>query len=185
MDYLYLLLIALSLSVDAFTVSICNGISMEINGKRRFFIAATFGLLQGIMPLAGFFLGSFILRYIQPYDGIVSFALLLLIGCKMIFDACKGDNCTNRKFSVGTVFAQGVATSIDALAVGVSLMTIDITIWLSTGIIAVVTFILCFTALLCGEKIIRLFKGKTFVAQIIGGAVLILIGIKILIETFI
>lgn len=185
MDYVYLLLIAVSLSVDAFTVSVCNGMSMEMNGKRRVFIAAVFGIMQGIMPIIGFFLGTLILKYLHPYDGILSFVLLLAIGLKMIIDACKGDKCANIKFSVPAVLIQGIATSIDALAVGVTLTTLSISIWLSAGAIALTTFTLCILALIFGERIIRLFKGKTHVTQIIGGAVLIVIGLKILIETFV
>lgn len=185
MDYLFLLLIAVSLSLDAFSVSICDGMIMELNGKRKAFIAGTFGLMQGVMPIIGYFLGSLFVDYLSPYDGILSFALLLIIGLKMIIDACKNNKCATVKFSVPTVLVQGIATSIDALAIGVSLLTMNVVIWFGALIIAAITFILSLLALIFGQKLLGLFKGRTYIAEIIGGAVLILIGIKILIESFI
>lgn len=185
MDYLILILIALSLSIDAFSVSICDGMVMSLNYRKRFFIAGTFGIMQGVMPLIGYFLGSLFVGFLSPYDGILSFVLLLVIGIKMIVDACKNQECSTADFSVSTVLLQGVATSIDALAVGVTLLSMSVIIWVAAAVIAAVTFILSLIALICGEKLVKLFKGRSYIAQIIGGAVLILIGVKILIESFI
>ena len=185
MNYLFLILIAVSLSLDAFSVSICNGMVMELNVKRRLFIAGTFGAMQGIMPLIGYFVGSLFVDYIKPYDGILSFALLLIIGLKMIIDAVKSrkENCSIAKFSIPTVLVQGIATSIDAIAVGVSLLTMNILVWISVSVIAAVTFLLTLLALLFGEKLIGVFRGRTYIAEIIGGCVLILIGLKLLLES--
>ena len=187
MDYLFLILIAVSLSLDAFSVSICDGMVMEMNTKRRLFIAGTFGVMQGIMPLIGYFVGSLFVDYIRPYDGILSFAILLIIGAKMIVGAVRNrkEAYPSNKFSVHSVLLQGIATSVDALAVGVSLLTMNTIIWVSISIIAAITFGLCLLALVCGEKLMGLFKGKTYIAEIIGGSVLILIGIKLLIESLI
>lgn len=185
MDYFILFLLAISLSIDAFSVSICDGMIMTLNNRRRFFIAGTFGIMQGVMPIIGYFLGSLFVGYISPYDGILSFVLLLIIGIKMIVDACKNQKCSTSDFSVPSVLLQGVATSIDALAVGVTLLSMKVIIWIAAPVIAVVTFVLSLLALLCGEKLVGLFKGRSYIAQIIGGVVLILIGIKIIVESFI
>lgn len=185
MDYFILFLLSISLSIDAFSVSLCDGMIMSLNNKRRFFIAGTFGVMQGVMPIIGYFLGSLFIGYLSPYDGILSFALLLIIGIKMIVDACKNQQCSTANFSIPSILVQGVATSIDALAVGVTLLSMKVIIWISAPVIAVVTFSLSLLALLCGEKLVGLFKGRAYIAQIIGGAVLILIGVKILVESFI
>lgn len=141
--------------------------------------------MQGVMPIIGYFLGSLFIGYLSPYDGILSFALLLIIGIKMIVDACKNQQCSTANFSIPSILVQGVATSIDALAVGVTLLSMKVIIWISAPVIAIVTFSLSLLALLCGEKLVGLFKGRAYIAQIIGGAVLILIGVKILVESFI
>lgn len=185
MDYFILFLLSISLSIDAFSVSLCDGMIMSLNNKRRFFIAGTFGVMQGVMPIIGYFLGSLFIGYLSPYDGILSFALLLIIGIKMIVDACKNQQCSTANFSIPSILVQGVATSIDALAVGVTLLSMKVIIWISAPVIAIVTFSLSLLALLCGEKLVGLFKGRAYIAQIIGGAVLILIGVKILVESFI
>ena len=185
MDYFILFLLSISLSIDAFSVSLCDGMIMSLNNKRRFFIAGTFGVMQGVMPIIGYFLGSLFIGYLIPYDGILSFSLFVIIGIKMIVDACKNQQCSTADFSVPSILLQGVATSIDALAVGVTLLSMKVIIWISAPVIAVVTFSLSLLALLCGEKLVGLFKGRAYIAQIIGGAVLILIGVKILVESFI
>lgn len=185
MDYLFLFLIAISLSLDAFSVSICDGMIMELNGKRKAAIAATFGIFQGIMPVIGYFVGKLFIDYIKPYDGILAFALLLIIGAKMIIDAIRNrkESCRMTKFSVSTILLQGLATSIDALAVGVSLTSMNVIVWIAAAVIAAVTFALSLCALFFGEKLLGLFKGKTYIAEIIGGSALILIGLKILLES--
>lgn len=185
MDYLFLILIAVSLSLDAFSVSICDGMVIEMNLKRRLFIAGTFGIMQGVMPLIGYFVGSLFVDYIKPYDGILSFAVLFIIGLKMIIDAVRNrkETCPATKFSVPSILLQGVATSIDALAVGVSLLTMNTIIWIDVSVIAAVTFGLSLLALFFGEKLIGLFRGRTYIAEIVGGSVLILIGLKLLLES--
>lgn len=186
MDYIVLLLLAVSLSLDAFSVSICDGMVMPLNVRRRLFVAGTFGIFQGVMPLIGYFVGTLFIEYVRPYDGILSFVLLAAIGLKMIIDAVRGrkDDCHAAVFSVPAVLVQGVATSIDALAVGVSLLSMPILVYVCVSVIAAVTFLLSLVALFCGEKLNGLFRGRTFVAQIIGGCVLALIGLKLLLGSF-
>lgn len=186
MDYLIVIIIALSLSLDAVAVTVCDGLSMELNTKRKFFIAATFAVMQGVMPLIGYFIGEAFLKYIHPYDVWLSFAILLIVGGQMVVEGARSlKNGTNemKKFSVKTVLLQGVATSIDALAVGITLSTLAVPVWLDAILICAVTFGLCIGAVYLSQKIATLSK-KTGVAVIIGGVVLIAIALKIVLEFY-
>ena len=184
-----ILLTAFALSMDAFAVSITKGITLnKINKQIAFKIAFFFGLFQGMMPFLGWFLGIRFESYIKSIDHWVAFFLLSFIGIKMILDAKEVDNDvlnTNEKYnslySINNkeLIILSIATSIDALAVGISFafLNIDIVpICLSIGII---TFLVCFIGVIIGKKIGAMFKNY---AQIIGGIILILIGLNILNE---
>lgn len=184
-----ILLTAFALSMDAFAVSITKGITLnKINKQIAFKIAFFFGLFQGVMPFIGWFLGIRFESYIKSIDHWIAFFLLSFIGIKMILDAKEVDNDvlnTNEKYnslySINNkeLIILSIATSIDALAVGISFafLNIDIVpICLSIGII---TFLVCFIGVIIGKKIGAMFKNY---AQIIGGIILILIGLNILNE---
>lgn len=184
-----ILLTAFALSMDAFAVSITKGITLnKINKQIAFKIAFFFGLFQGVMPFLGWFLGVRFESYIKSIDHWIAFFLLSFIGIKMILDAKEVDNDvlnTNEKYnslySINNkeLIILSIATSIDALAVGISFafLNIDIVpICLSIGII---TFLVCFIGVIIGKKIGAMFKNY---AQIIGGIILILIGLNILNE---
>lgn len=184
-----ILLTAFALSMDAFAVSITKGITLnKINKQIAFKIAFFFGLFQGMMPFLGWFLGIRFESYIKSIDHWIAFFLLSFIGIKMILDAKEVDNDilnTNEKYnslySINNkeLIILSIATSIDALAVGISFafLNIDIVpICLSIGII---TFLVCFIGVIIGKKIGAMFKNY---AQIIGGIILILIGLNILNE---
>ena len=184
-----ILLTAFALSMDAFAVSITKGITLnKINKQVAFKIAFFFGLFQGVMPFIGWFLGIRFESYIKSIDHWIAFFLLSFIGIKMILDAKEADNDilnTNEKYnslySINNkeLIILSIATSIDALAVGISFafLNIDIVpICLSIGII---TFLVCFIGVIIGKKIGAMFKNY---AQIIGGIILILIGLNILNE---
>lgn len=184
-----ILLTAFALSMDAFAVSITKGITLnKINKQVAFKIAFFFGLFQGVMPFIGWFLGIRFESYIKSIDHWIAFFLLSFIGIKMILDAKEVDNDvlnTNEKYnslySINNkeLIILSIATSIDALAVGISFafLNIDIVpICLSIGII---TFLVCFIGVIIGKKIGAMFKNY---AQIIGGIILILIGLNILNE---
>lgn len=190
-------LVGISLAMDAFAVSICNGmIYQDLDKKKTIFMPLVFGLFQAIMPILGFYLGLLFIDKIEAFDHWVAFALLLIIGGKMIFDAIKElrspqTEITPKKFSIAEVLLQGVATSIDALAVGFSLNTIlsgveDVQLWawVSVLIIGVVTFAISLGGVFIGKKVGKLFRKKASVAEIIGGVVLILIGVKIVLESY-
>ena len=184
----------ISLSIDAFAVSVCDGMIYQNLRKRNgVLIPLTFGLFQAIMPIIGFYVGMAFLSYIDAFDHWIAFALLLAIGGKMIFDGIKELRAKEeqevkiKKFSIAEVLVQGVATSIDALAVGFSLNAMlegvggntQLWAWLCVIAIGIITFIISLGGLLIGIKAGKLFKKKASIAQIIGGVVLILIGVKI------
>jgi putative Mn2+ efflux pump MntP len=185
---LTIVLIGLSLSMDAFAVSVGSGIS--IRDLKSFHIirgALFFGLFQFIMPVAGWYLGKSIFSLIEDYDHWIAFILLAVIGGKMIkesFDLklsppdagrCAGKTADIR--NLGTLFVLTVATSIDALAVGISYSVLDQDIWAAAGLIGGITFIVCMAGFELGKRIGLLFE-KT--AQLMGGLILIGIGVKIL-----
>jgi putative Mn2+ efflux pump MntP len=194
--FFQIVLIGISLAMDAFAVAICDGLSIvNLNNKRRIFIAVVFGLMQGIMPLIGYYIGSLFYEYIKNFDHWIAFALLALIGGKMLYDGIKGlvkpETCTPEQFKVSKVLFQGLATSIDALAIGITLNGIYMftgsgfdwsNIYFEALIIIVITFVISLIGILLGGGITKLLRGKYSIAEIIGGAILIAIGTKILIE---
>ena len=189
---LQIILIGLSLAVDAFVVSITDGMCYNnLNKGKGITIPLTFGIFQAAMPLAGYFLMSLFAKYIDRYDHYIAFFLLLCIGGKMVLDGVKdartvSEEVKPKKFSYPTVLLQGVATSIDALAVGVTMGTMaginSYNVFGFVGIIGVITFLLSLAGVIFGIKIGKLFKNKLYIAEIIGGLVLVAIGIKILVE---
>ena len=185
MSLVELLLIAIGLSMDAFAVSVTNGLCYRnVKFKWTLGMGLCFGLFQGAMPTIGYFLGSAFADYISALDHYIALILLGFIGGKMIFDGIKSRNedieQTGSAMNLGILLVQGIATSIDALAVGVSFaMLPDINIVIAAGFIAMVTFILSIAAVFIGKKFGSLLNNK---AQIIGGLILVAIGIKIFVE---
>ncbi|MER2080924.1 MAG: manganese efflux pump MntP family protein [Ruminococcus sp.] len=181
MSYIELFILAVGLSMDAFAVSICKGLSVNRLRPRHALIAgAYFGGFQALMPLIGWLLGRQFESLIKSVDHWVAFALLALIGANMIREAVKNEEENlNDSFSPRTMFPLAVATSIDALAVGVTFAFLDVAVVPAVSFIGVTTFL--FSA--AGLKIGRLFGAKyKSRAELAGGIVLICIGLKILIE---
>lgn len=189
---LQVMLLGISLAMDAFAVSITDGMCYgNLNKGKGVTIPITFGIFQAAMPLAGFFLGTLFIDYIDSFDHYVAFGLLLVIGGKMVLDGVKElrseeNQIKAKKFSYPEVLLQGVATSIDALAVGMSMLSMtgitDVNVFGFVAIIGVETFAISLGGLIIGKKIGKLFANKASVAEIIGGLVLIAIGLKVLIE---
>ena len=185
MGVVELLLLAVSLSMDAFAVSLCKGLSMpKASLKAGLVCGGWFGFFQAGMPLAGFFLGSLFAAYIESVDHWVAFGLLALIGANMLKEAfekkeeCCG--CKEADLSPKAMLPMAVATSIDALAVGIGLaMTGGVNIWLAVALIGLVTFLLSNVGVKVGSLFGARFEKK---AQILGGVMLILLGLKILLE---
>lgn len=182
MPLFQILLIAVGLAMDAFAVSLASGFSL----KRSFLfwsciIALFFGGFQALMPIIGWFGGNLFRDYIDTFDHWIAFGLLLIIGGRMIYEAfCSHpEKKLIRPTNIVVLFGLAIATSIDALAVGLSFSFLDFSIFIPAILIGIITFILSFCGVLIGQKM-GLKWGKS--AHILGGIVLIMIGIKILIE---
>ncbi len=177
-----LFLTAVALSMDAFAVAICKGLSAgKPKVKHYFIIGAWFGGFQALMPTLGYLLGSTFEKYITSVDHWVAFVLLGLIGANMIKEGCsKEEENVNASFAFKTMFLLAVATSIDALAVGITYALLpDINIVAAVLFIGLTTFVLSAAGLKIGSVFGLRFKSK---AEIAGGVILMLIGIKILLE---
>ena len=199
MGVIELLLISVGLSMDAFAVAVCKGLGMRsINYRHALTIALFFGVFQALMPLVGWALGSQFASLVTPVDHWIAFGLLALIGGKMLWDALhegdaegtgpssegtsrglQTDRSQGERLDLRELTMLAVATSIDALAVGISFAFLDIDIWVAISLIGVTTFALSFAGVAIGNRFgARYEKG----AAMVGGTVLICIGLKILVE---
>lgn len=181
MTFIELIIIALGLSMDAFAVSVSNSMTVK---KFRVRDALTFGLFfgafQAIMPLIGWLFGNLFSRHVTAIDHWIAFVLLSYIGIKMIYDARTSKNSDNEAdLSFKVLLFLAIATSIDALAVGVTFAFMKIDIILSIAIIGIITFIISFAGTYIGHRAGGILGDR---AQTFGGVILILIGLKILIE---
>lgn len=176
-------LIGVGLSMDAFAVSICKGLQMRrLHIGRLLLIAAFFGGFQGLMPILGWILGSTFAERISRIDHWIAFALLFFIGVKMIYDAVTEEDAMGQKsdppLPLSELFMLAVATSIDALAVGVTFSFLQVDILRSAGLIGATTFVISAAGVLIGFFTGGRFRDK---AQIFGGAILIALGLRILV----
>ena len=199
MSPITLTLTAFGLAADAFAVSVAKGMRMRsLDLRPALAIALTFGLFQGVMPLIGWLLGASFAGVIEPWDHWIAFALLAGIGAKMLWEARQGDDAeadsaaeldsaeasaagAQGGYRIGKreLLVLGFATSVDALAVGVSLSFLQADIWVAAGVIAAVTFVLAMVGVRLGHHAGSwLSRG----AEVAGGLVLIGIGVKILVE---
>lgn len=199
------ILLGVALSMDAFAVSITDGLTyIDIDKKKSFFIAIVFGLMQALMPLIGFWLVQGITAIVgengsasagKIMSDIVSwtaFGLLLIIGGKMLIEGIKDihkkeEEKEPKRFSIKEVLYFGVATSIDALGTGVALhsgLSSVSTIWLHVSIIMVITFSISLVGLFLGHRIEKLLKGKFEITAILGGSILILLAVWIILSHY-
>lgn len=184
MGFIELMILAIGLSMDAFAVSICKGLSMKKAGIKEGAICGVwFGGFQALMPVIGFFLGTLFAKQIEAFDHWVAFVLLALIGANMLKEAFEKCECCENQdadLSAKTMFIMAVATSIDALAVGISLaMAGNVNIWVAMALIGVVTFAMCTAGVKVGNIFGSRYEKK---AEAAGGVILILLGLKILLE---
>ena len=181
MSFLTILSIAVALSMDAFSVSICKGLTTKkFSIKTALSCGIWFGIFQALMPLIGYFLGIQFESLITSIDHWIAFGLLFLIGVNMIREAFGDEDDKNTsKNDSKTMFLLAIATSIDALAIGVTFAFLQVMIWKSILIIGVTTFIFSFAGVAIGN-----FFGSKYSkpSSIVGGVILILIGVKILLE---
>lgn len=183
------LLVGIGVSADAFAVSLARGLKIrQLHVYQALLIAGAFGLFQAIMPILGWLLGSAFGWLIQTFDHWVAFGLLALVGGKMLWEAVfsheeadEGEPVPDGKDGIGLreLLVLAVATSIDALAVGISLALLEVNIWLTAAVIGVITFVLSFAAVFIGHRVGVRFQRP---AEIIGGVILIGIGVSILVE---
>lgn len=199
---LTILLTGVTLALDAFAVSICDGMVYRgISKRKSLIIPFTFGFFQALMPLIGFYIG-FAFQQLDFFDKIdhwVGFVLLFIIGGKMVYDGIKELRAEEEEepelktFAIPTVLLQGVATSIDALLVGFTFNTmfdvecvsnVQLWAWIAVAIIGVITFAMSYGGLIIGNRFGKLFQKKACVAEIIGGVVLILLAVKMLLQGY-
>lgn len=184
MGFLEIFLIGIGLSADAFSVAVCKGLNMrKLDLKHAYIIALFFGGFQALMPLIGYLLGTSFSSYIESFDHWIAFALLAFIGGKMAIEAIrdKGDDEEEKTdvLKIGELTVMAIATSIDALAVGITFAFLKVNILLSVLLIGVTTFALSLAGVLIGNKFGAKYKSK---AELAGGIILVLIGVKILLE---
>lgn len=181
MGILDLIITGIALSMDAFAVSIGKGLSVKSLQVRHSLIVGTyFGGFQALMPLLGFILASSFAEYIRRFDHWIAFTLLALIGANMIREALTGgDEKENASFGIKTMLPLALATSIDALATGVTFAMTQTNIWIAIAISGATTFLFSAAGLKIGNVFGNKYRAK---AELLGGVILILMGIKILIE---
>ncbi len=184
MGIIELTLLSAGLAMDAFSVAVCQGLGMKkLSVRNGLIIALFFGAFQGIMPLIGYFLGSSFAGYINSVSHWIAFGLLGVIGGKMIWEAIHDEEesggKSEYKLAIGELTILAVATSIDALAVGIVFAAAKVNLILSVIMIAAVTFAISFAGVVIGNKFGSRFEKK---AEIAGGAILILIGLKMLLD---
>ena len=200
-----IILLGVGLSADAFSVALTDGlVYVDINKKKSFFIAGVFGFMQALMPLIGYWLVEIVDIIAGDIAGDkagiimativvwVAFALLLMIGAKMLIESIlemkkPKEEKQPRKFSIKEVIFYGFATAIDALAAGVAMHTglsNNSTIWLHVSIILVLTFSISLIGLFLGKQIMKLLKGKYEIAGIIGGIILILLAVWVVVSHY-
>ena len=186
MDIISLLAISVALSMDAFSVSICKGLATkQFSFKTALLCGLWFGGFQALMPIIGYFLGAQFEHLIKAFDHWIAFGLLLVIGVNMIREALSDDEeeecCSNSCGCTGfkTMLMMAIATSIDALAVGVSFAFLSVNLWKSVIVIGITTFLFSFV----GVRIGNIFGSRySKIAEMTGGVILIILGVKILLE---
>ena len=181
MGIIELILLSIGLGMDAFAVSVCKGISMKkMNWKKACIIGLYFGGFQAIMPVIGYFFGSSFESIITNIDHWIAFILLAIIGAKMKQEAFqKEEEEYNEDISVKTMIVLSIATSIDALAVGITFAFLKVNLLLAITLIGTITFILSVIGTKIGNRFGDKYKSK---AELAGGIILIIIGLKILLE---
>ena len=181
MGAIEILLISIGLAMDAFAVSVCKGLAMKkMSWKKAIIIGLYFGAFQAIMPTIGFFLGTTFERFITNVDHWIAFILLVGIGINMVKEAFdKESENRNDNVDVKTMLVLSVATSIDALAIGITFACLKIHIVMPVITIGLITFIISVIGVKIGNRFGDKYEKK---AEIMGGVILILLGIKILLE---
>lgn len=182
MGHITLIFVAISLAMDAFTVSVAKGISLkEVKSKQAAKVALFFGGFQALMPFIGWFCGQSFEKYINEFSHWIALILLCSIGGKMLYESFQDDEDEKDEdpLNIKSLIILAVATSIDALAVGVTFAFLKVNIFLAIALIGIITFIISYLGVILGNKVGKYFKNY---AEIVGGIVLIIIGISIFLQ---
>ena len=185
MELLSILAIAIGLAMDAMAVSVAAGLTLErVTGRHIFRVGFHFGLFQAIMPLIGWSIGRSFADYVAPFDHWIAFALLAAIGGKMLWESRHDEKLKPQKERTDptrgvSLVTLSIATSIDALAVGLSMAMVGVSVWIPALVIGLVTAGLSVLGIIFGSRLGLRFRRW---ADLIGGVVLLLIGLKILVE---
>ncbi len=180
MSLLELFLVAIAVSMDAFAVAICKGLSMQkVTFKKALTVGLYFGIFQAVMPLIGYFLGVQFREIITSIDHWFAFFLLAFIGINMIKESRSNEGCPSGDLGFKSMIILAISTSIDALAVGITLAFLKVDVLQSVSFIGAVTFILSMVGVKIGNIFGTKYRSK---AELVGGIVLICIGLKILLE---
>jgi len=182
MNIITIIFIAFGLAMDAFAISITSGITIkDLRISHAVRIATFFGLFQAVMPVIGWFVAFHLRKFVSAVDPWIAFGLLTFIGCKMVYESFESEEEKKKSnpIDLHTLLLLSIATSIDALAIGISFAFLRASIVAPIIVIGTITFILSFIGVLIGDKFGQFFEKK---AGIVGGVILIGIGIKILIE---
>ena len=181
MSLFEIVLVGIGLAMDAFAVSVCKGLSMKkMNWKSAIIIALYFGIFQAVMPIIGYFLGTTFSSFVENVDHWIAFILLAFIGGNMIKESTDDEvEKRNDRVDVKTMVLIAIATSIDALAVGITFAFFEVNLLLSIFIIGIITIVLSTIGVIIGNKFGDKLQNK---AELTGGIILIIIGLKILLE---
>lgn len=183
MSIIEITILSVGLAMDAFAVAVCKGLALgRLKIKHYIIVGVWFGGFQALMPFVGYMLGSSFSDYIQRFDNYIGFALLCLIGGNMIRGAFSEDEDNSSSIGFFSMLVLALATSIDALAVGVTLAFYEVNIFTAALFIGIITFILSVIGVRLGNVFGTRYKQK---AEIAGGAILIVLALKLLLEVFI
>lgn len=187
MGLIEIILTGIGLAMDAFAVSITNGVTVNIlSVATAIKICGAYGLFQAMMPVLGWLIGINFEKYVNTFDHWIAFGVLSFIGINMILESrkkddtvCLPENIRKESLSNGKLLALAIATSIDAFSVGVSFAFLQVSIFKPVIIIGLITFAICMIGIEVGKRCLMVFKSR---AEILGGVILIIIGLKILVE---
>lgn len=184
MNFIEILMISIGLAMDAFAVSICKGISCrEVDKKKCIKVGVSFGGFQALMPIFGFYIGAGLRKFVFTIDHFIVFGILVVLGANMIYECfCGKKEKMSDEISYKSLVIPAIATSIDALSVGITFAFLHVNVWIASFIIGIVAFIFSSMGVYIGNTIGS--KGEKK-AQFLGGIILIFMGIKVLIEHFI
>lgn len=183
MNFIEILMISIGLAMDAFAVAICKGISCrEVDKKKCMKVGLSFGGFQALMPILGFYIGAGLRRFVFTIDHFIVFCILVVLGANMIYECfCGKKEKMSDDISYKSLIMPAIATSIDALSVGITFAFLRVNVWIASVVIGVVAFVFSSIGVHIGNTLGNRWERK---AQFLGGIILIFMGIKVLVDHF-